>query len=94
VLKIMLSVFISFGLCGCIMTPKKTTYYDYQCGETRVKLELNKEQKQLALGCNGGHTCLTQVVFLFAAGAVVSIVSGSIVLIGNSINWVEKKVTC
>ena len=76
------------------MTPKKTTYYDYQCGETRVKLALNKEQKQLALDCNGVGTCLTEVVFLFTAGAVVSIVSGSIVLIGNSINWVEKKVTC
>jgi hypothetical protein len=76
------------------MTPKKTEYYDYQCNEIRTKLELDKEQKMLALNCNGANQCLAQVVFMLTAGGVVSIVSGSIVIVGNSISWIEKQATC
>ncbi len=76
------------------MTPKMTDYYDYQCGETRVKLELKKDQQRIALNCRGAHSCLDEVVFLVTAGSVVSLVSGSIVLIGNTLSWIEKKATC
>jgi len=89
---IALSLFIS----GCVYYPRKIEYYDAQCDITVKKLVLEtKEMKDACASPDSsdpeGKTCLAGIASLSAMSAIVS---GSIVVVGSTVYWLEKEGRC
>ena len=79
------SVFVS----SCIVYPKKVEYYDAECEIMVKKLTLEVEVVTQN-ACSYEEECLV----LLGASAASAVVSGSIVVIGNTIYWLEKVGNC
>src|SRR6185436_17062241 len=79
------------ALSGCIVYPKKVTEYDHDCRITRQHLTL--EYEYLWGDCPAGdeEACLAIIV---GTGAVSTVVSGSIVIVGNTLYWLEEQGRC
>ena len=89
-------VALSFFISGCVFYPRAVEYYDAQC-EIRYRT-LVLETETMKESCSGpssndpqGHGCLALVVAMSAGSAIVS---GSIVVAGNTIYWLEKEGKC
>jgi len=87
---------VSFFVSGCVFYPRTIEYYDAQCDIKYRKLVLETEAMKET--CSGprsndpeGHGCLALVVAMSAGSAIVS---GSIVVAGNTIYWLEKEGKC
>lgn len=78
-------VALSLSVSGCYY-PKKIEYYDYECNIQSRKLELTHDQ----MSSCGGSACLAAL----AVSAGSAIVSGSIVVAGNTMYWMEKQGKC
>jgi len=74
---------------GCIAYPKKIEYYDYECNIQSRKLLLTAESMK-NLHC-GDKACMAAILGV-SAGSVI--VSGSIVVAGNTVYWLEKQGKC
>jgi len=87
----------AMSLSGCIVVPQTVTAYDAKCDITYRKKTLAVEQVPLD-GVGGGGGCNEGCVPLLIAMAVIppasAVVSGSIVVVGNSISWVERRSEC
>ena len=79
------SVFVS----SCVAYPKKVEFYDAECEIIVKKLTLEVEPVTQNV-CSFEEECL---VFL-GISAASAVVSGSIVVIGNTIYWLEKVGKC
>ncbi len=97
--KCFLTVIFSL-LCSCVVVPKKVEYYDRDCGIVTKKYELTTEQYSLLGNINecSNEGCVAEVTGA-AFGAVVmapfsAVVSGSIVVVGNTVYWLEKQGNC
>ncbi len=86
-------------VAGCMYQPKLTTYYEEGCTiEFRRMTMTLEQQQQLLYGdvtCSGADHCkaLFALRFIVAAAAlpVSAIVSGSIVVVGNTIYWLQEQ---
>jgi len=99
---------ISIGLSGCVFFyPKVTRYDDKACPVIHKKLVLNKKVisdgraisdiAELIRACDAGggnEDCLVLLLLPLATAAGTFIVSGSIVVAGNVVYWMEKKIGC
>jgi hypothetical protein len=87
---IALSVLVS----GCVFYPKKIEYYT-ECDIKAKKLVLETEAMKGACSANSGDSdgkaCLGGLI---AMGAASAIISGSIVVVGNTVYWLEKEGKC
>ena len=84
-------------LSGCTFLPavSEKQSYAYQCEMHTKELTLTTEYFDLHRGC--GNEAESGVCYLAAAigvPAISFIVSGSIVLASNTINWLEYQSTC
>lgn len=83
-------------LSGCVYTPQLVTRYDEDCDIEFRQLALTIQQMQ---AINPGTSCsgkeclalLTAQILLVPASAIVS---GSIVLVGNTVFWMQKEGRC
>lgn len=87
-----LSLFIS----GCVYYPKKIEYYDAECDIKFKMLVLETdEMKDTCLrqksGDPNGNLCLMAVIGTTALSAIIS---GSLVVVGNTVYWLEKEAMC
>ena len=82
---------VACGLTGCIAYPKKVAVYDAECRVTRQQLTL--EYEYLSGNCPAGDekACLAIIV---GTGAVSTVISGSIVIVGNTLSWLERQGRC
>jgi hypothetical protein len=83
---------LSIALCGCIYLPVTKTYHNEECGTYR-RMTLEAHQVVAFVGCvnEGCAHLLVLAGFVTAASAVVS---GSVVVIGKMVYWIEKKAHC
>jgi hypothetical protein len=83
-------LWVSFLLSGCVFYPKANVNYAADCEATSRRLVL--EAKQLG-ECTGpdAAACIGSALLASAGSAIVS---GSIVVVGNTVYWLEKKVQC
>jgi hypothetical protein len=86
-------------LCSCIIKPKKVVGYDEACNVETKRYELTVEQVKMFenMQCENDD-CKKQFVGQ-AVGAVFmvplsAIVSGSIMVTGNTLHWLEEKGKC
>ena len=79
---------------GCIVYPKQVSVYDRDCGVRSHKLTL--EAEYLLGDCPNStaaeaEACLAIIV---GSAAISTVISGSIVVVGNTIYWLEKQGRC
>lgn len=80
-------------LAGCIYLPHTTTSYDPACGIQERHMTLEVAQVGLFGRCvNDG--CVDLLVVAGVVSATTAVVSGSVVLAGNTVYWLEEKGRC
>ena len=80
-------------LSGCIVVPRTTIAYDEQCQIVRKQMSLKAEQVGLLADCSN-DACVGVLVGAGVVTAVTAVVSGSVVVIGNVVYWLEKQGNC
>jgi len=87
-----LALALALALSACAY-PRAVSVYDAECQVERRRLVLEVAEYNRVRGCvNEG--CVAQLVFEGAVLATSTVISGSIVLVGNIVYWLEQKRGC
>lgn len=89
------------GLClassgilgGCLFLPQSTTRYDPACGILENHMSLQAYQVAAFGGCRN-EGCAELLVLAGAVSAASFVVSGSVVVVGEVVYWLEAKGRC
>lgn len=81
-------------LAGCIFVPQTQTYYDTECQTETRQMTLVPAQLGYFHGHCHGRDCAYALVAIGAVAAASVVVSGSIVVVHNTVTWVEKQGKC
>lgn len=73
--------------------PSTTTTYDEQCQNYQRHMTLEVQQIGTIMGCRG-EECIGLLVVMGAVSAATAVVSGSVVVAGNIVYWLEKQGRC
>jgi hypothetical protein len=84
------------GLSACyVFTPRSVDGYDSQCDIAYRKLELTVEQHEMLVqGRCSNRGCTVWIAINILVTPVSAIVSGSMVVVGNTVFWMERKGRC
>jgi len=95
-MKSVLLIIISSILTSCAVVPKAThDADDARCNLITRKMELDTTGTgNVNCAGNDGRAVLICLGFVGTVAAASAIVSGSIVLAGNTVHWVEKQGRC
>jgi len=77
---------------GCAY-PRTIHVYDEECQITARQMVLDVADVNTISSCSGNH-CVVQLVGQAALLAASTVISGSIVVTGNVVYWLEKKRDC
>jgi len=80
-------------LAGCIYLPKTTEVFSPQCGTTLKHITLTSEQANTFVVCDH-EACVALLVLAGVVSAASAVVSGSIVVIGKAVYWLENQINC
>ncbi|MCX7150605.1 MAG: hypothetical protein NTY05_14580 [Rhodocyclales bacterium] len=80
-------------LSGCVYLPETTVRYDPKCGIYERKMTMQPYQVGSLMGCRD-EGCVTGLVAAGVVSAASAVVTGSVVVIGNVVNWLEKQGQC
>ena len=80
-------------LGGCVYLPETTVRYDEKCGILERKMTMQPYQVGSLMGCRD-EGCVTGLVAAGVVSAASAVVTGSVVVIGNVVNWLEKQGQC
>ena len=78
---------------GCVYFPSTSTLYDEKCQTYERHMTLEVQQLGTLMGCHG-EACVGALVVMGAVSASTAVVSGSVVIMGNVVYWVEKQGRC
>ena len=95
-MKRLIFLALAILLTSCIVKPKTEGYYDKDCQIESKRMTLTTEQMlPLTPGTHcGGSDCVSQIAAMLSITPVSAIVSGSIVVIGNTVYWLQKVGNC
>ena len=81
---------------GCVVVPVNRESYDDDCKVATHHMELTTVQLKEVYGCTAGVQFLYPYCVLGAVGlaTVSTVVSGSIVVVGNVAYWTERRAAC
>ena len=78
-------------LTGCVVYPRNIEYYDGDCDIVAKKMILESSAGSGAVVNCSNRECLAVVLGVTAASLIVA---GSIVIVGNTVHWLEKQGRC
>jgi|WetSurMetagenome_2_1015567.scaffolds.fasta_scaffold76654_4 hypothetical protein len=78
---------------GCVYLPKTTTVYDDKCQTMKRQMSLEVHQLGVIAGCSN-ESCVAALVVFGAVSAATAVVSGSVMVVGNVVYWLEKQGHC
>jgi hypothetical protein len=86
-------------LCSCIIKPRQVVGYDVECNIETKRYELTAEQVKMFENMQCENNGCKEEFVARVVGAVFvvplsAIVSGSIVVTGNTLHWLEEKGKC
>ena len=81
------------ALQACVFLPRTAHVYDAQCQVTARHMDLQPVQIASISGCNN-QGCAILLAASGATAAASAIISGSIVVAGNAVYWLEKQGRC
>ncbi|MGH8517765.1 MAG: hypothetical protein ACREUE_09925 [Panacagrimonas sp.] len=80
-------------LQGCVYLPETRTWYDEQCQIYSKHMTLRAHQVG-AIGNCVNRDCVGVLAIFGVVSAASAVVSGSIVVVGNTVYWLEQKGKC
>ena len=80
-------------LQGCVYLPETRTWFDEQCQVYSKHMTLKAHQMG-AIGNCMQRDCVGVLAIFGVVGAASAVVSGSIVVVGNTVYWLEKQGKC
>lgn len=80
-------------LPSCIVVPRTVEKYDPECRIVARHMDLEAVQIGYIAGCSN-EGCATLILAAAATVTATAIISGSIVVIGNTVYWFEKQGRC
>lgn len=83
---------VALAMSGCVFVPKTVNLYDRECETAWKQMELEPVQVAALGPCQAD--CATALVVIGAVAAASVVVSGSIVVVGNVVYWIEKQGRC
>lgn len=92
-LKITFAVGLAALCNACMFYPRTYTVYDEECKMMTKKMELGVTEYTHLSSCSGDD-CIDELFFLGFVGAVSAVVSGTVVVSGNMVYWMEKQMNC
>jgi len=78
-------------MAGCIAVPRQVEYYDADCNIVSRKMVLDSPVHAVGIVNCSNRECLAVILGVTAASMIVS---GSIVVVGNTVYWLEKQGRC
>ena len=87
------AVILLLSLQGCVFVPRTVEVYNSDCQVMSRKMEMQPSQIAGIYGCSNAD-CAAFLVVAGATAAASAVVSGSIVVVGNVIYWLEKQGRC
>jgi hypothetical protein len=80
-------------LSGCVLVPRTVHRYDPDCKTVVRTMELEPVQFASIGGCSN-QGCVALVAVAGVTAAASALVSGSIVVVGNTVYWLERQGQC
>lgn len=80
-------------LQGCVYLPAETTAYNADCGSYERRITLEAYQVGSLIGCHD-EGCVTGLVVAGVVSAASAVISGSVVVVGKAVRWLEKPAHC
>ena len=87
-----LAAAVFFALQGCA-TPKTVSFYDEQCNVVARKMVLEAKNPNVSANCSDKE-CLGELLGAAVVLTTTTVISGSIVVAGNVVYWLEKQKNC
>lgn len=84
----------SLALMGCVFHPKVYSEYDDKCGVEYKKFELELDPEEIDFFECGDQKCKHAFMLSLVEISIEALVAGSIVIVGNSVSWLEKEARC
>lgn len=84
---------VCLGLTACIYLPHTEAALDPSCGVLERKMSLTVTEVGLYGRC-ANEGCIALLVGAGAVSAATAVVSGSVVVVGNAVYWLEKQGRC
>ena len=81
------------SLAGCVYLPKTTEVFSPQCGMALKHIALTSEQVNTFVVCDH-EACVALLVLAGVVTVASAVVSGSIVVIGKAVYWLENQINC
>jgi hypothetical protein len=89
--RLFLSLAAAALLQGCIYLPRTTEVYDAKCAVRSHYMVLEPHYFGGFPASCGGKECMVRLATVGAISATSVVVSGSIVVVGNTVYWLEKR---
>lgn len=80
-------------VAGCVFLPHTAAVYDSDCEIYEKKMTLEAYQVGTLAGCRN-EGCVALLVAAGVVSAATAVVSGSVVVVGNVVYWLEAKGQC
>jgi hypothetical protein len=84
---------LALALGACVYVPRTVEIHDPECRIVARHMVLQEVQIAALVGC-ANEGCVTLVVAAAATAAVSAVISGSIVVAGNTVYWFERRGQC
>lgn len=81
-------------LSGCIVTTEVVERYDEDCQIHTRHVVLNSSQWGMLGECSDTRECTSKLLGAGLISATTAVVSGSVVIVGNAVYWLEKQGRC
>jgi hypothetical protein len=91
IMKLVAEILLVASVSACVVYPKAGPDHLSKCGRVSRHLELDKIDGDASRCVQERPSCLGALIVI---GAATTIVSGSIVIIGNTIFWMEESAEC
>ncbi len=90
-----LGLLAAITLSGCVFVPRTTSSYNEECQivEKQMKLTVALLMDQPP-NCSKAEDCAVFLALLGGVAAGSAVVSGSVVLVGNTLYWLEEQGKC
>ena len=87
------SVISAVFISGCIYLPQTSTTYNAECKIDERHMTLEGRQVAEIANCSN-EGCTAMLIAAGVVSAATAVVSGSVVVAGNVVYWLEKKGQC
>lgn len=86
-------IFFTLLLQACVFVPKTTMIYDADCHISYCHMTLEPVQIAQLQNCTNSQ-CTDYIVVAGLTAAASAVISGSIVIVGSVVYWMEKQGRC